>query len=199
MPVYEFHCPHCNLLLEFFARRATSRVPPCPHCGGALSREVARFSTGPSGGRDDAEELGGSAVDDARAQRAVEALGDRLDAIANDSDPRAAAKAVREFSEASGLSFSPDVKDMVARLERGADPEAVGAELDQLVGEGAAPFAPERGAAAASSGAIPAAPPPSAPSAPRRDPVLHDMPPEPLPPRKPSPWSHSNATGDPSR
>ena len=74
MPVYEFHCPRCNLLLEFFARRATSRVPACPHCGGALSREVSSFSTGPSGGRDEAEALGGSRVDDDRAQRAVEAL-----------------------------------------------------------------------------------------------------------------------------
>jgi putative FmdB family regulatory protein len=184
MPVYEFHCPRCNLLLEFFARRATAAVPACPHCGGALSREVARFSTGPSGGRDDAEELGGSVVDDARAQRAVEALGDRLDAIGNDSDPRTAAKAVREFSEASGLSFSPEVRDMVSRLERGADPETIGAELDQLVGDGAEPFAPERGATAA---AAPEAP--HAPAAPRRDPILHDMPAEPLPPRRPSPWS----------
>ena len=151
MPVYEFHCPHCDLLLEFFARRATSQVPACPHCGGALSREVARFSTGPSGGRDDAEELGGSRVDDDRAQRAVEELGGKLDAIANDSDPRAAAKAVREFSEASGLSFAPEVKDVVARLERGADPEKAGAELDQFVAEGGEPFRAEN--AVAGSGA----------------------------------------------
>ena len=189
MPVYEFLCPRCNLLLAFFARRATSRVPACPHCGGELSREVSSFSTGPSGGTDEAEELGGLRVDDDRARRAVEALGGRLDAIGNDSDPRAAAKAVREFSEASGLSLSPDVKDMVARLERGADPDKVGAELDQLVDAGSEPFRAEN--AVAGSGAPPPSPSPapSAPPPPRRDPVLHDMPPEPLPPRRPSPWS----------
>ena len=192
MPVYEFHCPRCNLLLEFFARRATSRVPACPHCGGALSREVSSFSTGPSGGRDEAEALGGSRVDDARAQRAVEALGGRLDAIANDSDPRAAARAVREFSEASGLSLSPDVKDMVARLERGADPEKVGAELDQLVDEGGEPFRAENAVAGAGApGALPSPVPTASAAAapPRRDPVLHEMPPEPLPPRRPSAFS----------
>lgn len=187
MPVYEFHCPRCNLLLEFFARRATSRVPACPHCGGALSREATSFSTGPSGGRDEAEELGGSHIDEDRVQRAVEALGGRLDAIANDSDPREAAKAVREFTEASGLSLSPDVKDMVARLERGADPEAVGSELEQLVGEGAEPFRAEN--AAAGSGEAGAPPSPAPAAAPRRDPVLHEMPPEPLPPRRPSAFS----------
>ena len=187
MPVYEFHCPRCNLLLEFFARRPTSRVPECPHCGGTLSREVARFSTGPSGGRDDAEELGGTVVDDARAQRAVEALGDRLDAIANDSDPRAAAKAVREFSEASGISLSRDAKDLVARLERGADPEAVGAEFDQLVDAGGEPFSDRGGAAPSAGGAPP--PAPSGPPPPRRDPVLHEMPADPLPPRRPGPWT----------
>ena len=189
MPVYEFHCPHCNLLLEFFARRATSQVPSCPHCGGALSREVSSFSTGPSGGRDEAEALGGSRVDDDRAQRAVEALGGRLDAIANDSDPRAAAKAVREFSEASGISLSPDVKDMVARLERGADPEKVGAELDQLVDEGGEPFRAENDVAGSGApAALPAQAASGAAAPPRRDPVLHEMPPEPLPPRRPSAW-----------
>ncbi len=189
MPVYEFHCPHCDLLLEFFARRATSQVPACPHCGGALSREVARFSTGPSGGRDDAEELGGSRVDDDRAQRAVEELGGKLDAIANDSDPRAAAKAVREFSEASGLSFAPEVKDVVARLERGADPEKAGAELDQFVAEGGEPFRAENAVAGSGApGASAGAPPAAAAPPPRRDPVLHEMPPEPLPARKPSAW-----------
>ena len=83
-------------------------MPACPHCGGALSREVSRFSTGPSGGKDDAEELGGSRVDDDRAQRAVEALGGKLDAIANGSDPREAAKLFSE-STIARAAFGDDV------------------------------------------------------------------------------------------
>ena len=186
MPVYEFHCPRCNLLLEFFSRRPSSLVPACPHCGGALAREVARFSTGPAGERDEAEALGSARLDGARVERALESLGDAVDGLSNDSDPREAARTVRAFSEASGLSFAPDVKDMLARLERGADPEKVGAELDQLVASGAAPFAAENRTAAAdpAPGAAPAPSPP-----PRRDPVLHELPSPPLPSRKPNAWS----------
>jgi len=185
VPVYEFHCPRCNLLLEFFARRPSSVVPPCPHCGGALSREVSAFSTGPGGGADEAEGLGESHFDDARVERAVEALGPSLDAIGDDADPRVAARAVRDFSEASGLSLSRDVRGMLSRIEQGADPDAVADEFDAMMDAGTEPFAPDGDAAraAAAPGSSPTAP------APRRDPKLYDMPSPPLPPRKPSPWS----------
>jgi len=189
MPVYEFHCPRCNLLLEFFARRATSQMPPCPHCGGALSREVSSFSTGPSGGTDEAEMLGGSRIDEARVGRAVEALGRTLDEAGRRAgeDPRAAARAVREFSEASGLSFSGEVKGMLDRVERGADADAVAAEFDALVDAGGEPFRAEN-AVAGSGGDAPRPVSAAAAAAPRRDPVLHEMPPEPLPKRRPTPW-----------
>ena len=188
MPVYEFHCPRCNLLLEFFARRPSSVVPACPHCGGPLSREVTAFSTGSSGGADEAEALGGSHFDDARVERAVEALGPSLDAIGDDADPRAAARAVRDFSEASGLSLNREVRGMLSRIEQGADPDAVAEEFEAMTDAGEEPFA-DAGAASRGAGAAP--PPADAvrPAPPRRDPKLYDLPSPPLPERKPSPWS----------
>lgn len=50
MPIYEFYCPACDCVMQFFARRAGTPEPPkCPHCGGSLEREVSLFKAGGSG------------------------------------------------------------------------------------------------------------------------------------------------------
>lgn len=44
MPIYEFLCPSCNRILQFFSRRPnTETVPACPHCHGPLTREIEDF------------------------------------------------------------------------------------------------------------------------------------------------------------
>mgnify|MGYP003619741779 FL=1 len=45
MPIYEFHCARCNMLLNFFSRRLdVQTLPACPHCGETLSRQVSAFA-----------------------------------------------------------------------------------------------------------------------------------------------------------
>lgn len=44
MPIYEFLCPSCNKILQFFSRRPNTQiVPACPHCHGPLTREIEDF------------------------------------------------------------------------------------------------------------------------------------------------------------
>ena len=34
MPIYEFYCPDCNTIFNFFCRRiVTDKKPACPKCG----------------------------------------------------------------------------------------------------------------------------------------------------------------------
>ena len=162
MPIYEFHCVRCNKLLSFFSRRVNvETLPVCPHCGERLSRQVSRFAAVRAG--DSSDELGDAPLDEAKVQNAVERLGGSLDA-ASDDDPRQAAALMREFTEASGIHFNRDIQDAMRRIESGEDPEAVEAEMDEIIGTGEDAFAPGDRARAAGK-----APPPT------RDETLYDL------------------------
>ena len=161
MPIYEFHCVRCNKLLSFFSRRVNvETLPACPHCGERLSRQVSHFAAVRAG--DFSDELGDAPIDEAKMQSAVERLGGRLDAAADD-DPRQAAALMREFTEASGIQFNRDIREAMPRIESGEDPEAVGAEMDEIIGTGEDAFAPGDRARA---GKIPP---------PTRDETLYDL------------------------
>ena len=163
MPIYEFYCPKCNLLMDFFSRRVnTETIPNCPHCGTVLSKEVSRIAIGSSG--DASDEYGDSPIDDARMQAAVEAFGDKLDVISDTSNPEQAAAVMKQFSEASGLGLNKDVKDALARIAAGEGESGANAELDEILSGGEF-FAPtDRGI----GGVVHQAPP-------SKDPVMYDM------------------------
>ena len=163
MPIYEFYCPKCNLLMDFFSRRVnTETIPNCPHCGTVLSKEVSRIAIGSS--EDASDEYGDSPIDDARMQAAVEAFGDKLDAISDTSNPEQAAAVMKQFSEASGLGLNKDVKDALARIAAGEGESGANAELDEILSGGEF-FAPtDRG----NGGVVHQAPP-------SKDPVMYDM------------------------
>ena len=135
MPIYEFYCPKCNLLMDFFSRRVnTETIPNCPHCGTVLSKEVPRISIG--AGADASDEYGDSPMDDARMQAAVEAFGDKLNSISDTSNPEEAAAVMKQFSEASGLGFNKDVKEALARIAAGEGEAGANAELDEILSKG---------------------------------------------------------------
>lgn len=140
MPIYEFVCVKCNKILSFFSRRVNvETLPKCPHCGEPLSRQVSHFATPRAGDYSDA--LGDAPMDDDRVINAVDQLRNHLDAV-NGEDPQAVAARVREFSEASGLQFNRDLQEAIQRIEKGDDPEKVGAEMDEIIGTGEGTFAP---------------------------------------------------------
>lgn len=163
MPIYEFYCPKCNLLMDFFSRRVnTETIPNCPHCGTVLYKEVSRIAIG--SGTDASDEYGDSPMDDARMQAAVDAFGDRLDAISDTSNPEQAAAVMKEFSEASGLGFNKDVKEALARIAAGEGEAGANAELDEMLSRGEF-FAPTD----RDQGGITHTQPPT------KDPTMYDM------------------------
>lgn len=162
MPIYEFYCVRCNKLLNFFSRRVNvETLPHCPHCGEKLSRQVSRFATVRAD--DFSDELGDAPIDESKVMDAVARLGDKLETVA-DNDPRQAAALMREFSEASGIQFNQEICDAMRRIESGEDPEAVGDEIDEIIGTGEDAFVPPDRARALGK-----APPPT------RDETLYDL------------------------
>lgn len=147
MPIYEFSCRNCRRLFSFFSRRVnTSAVPPCPKCGAPLERMVSLFSARSGGGNSDPDPFGAGddGLDedfpgvpdwdsgDERIAGAVAEMGDKLDRI-DPSNPTEAARAIKEFSEKSGVKLNPKVMDAIGKLASGDDSAEAGMQLAEAL------------------------------------------------------------------
>jgi putative FmdB family regulatory protein len=135
MPIYEFYCSRCHVLLNFFSPRIdTTAKPACPRCGNPeTERRPARFATLKRSGGDD--ETGGGdddpfpGLDEARLEKAMEAMGGELEQMGDGEDPRQMAHFFRRFGEVAGMRLGPRMEEMLRRLEAGEDAEALEDEL----------------------------------------------------------------------
>jgi putative FmdB family regulatory protein len=167
MPIYEFYCDACNTVYSFLSRKINpSGQPDCPSCGRKrLARQISPFAaTGRAkepgeGGADDLP------VDEARMERAMEALAGEAESI-DENNPRQAARLMRKFSDMTGLEFKPEMKSMIERMEAGEDPEKLEAEMGGEMDQEDPFILPEKGE---KGGRRPSRP------APRRDPKLYEM------------------------
>jgi putative FmdB family regulatory protein len=138
MPIYEFLCGRCNVLLNFFSSKpAPEARPACPRCGEAgLERRPARFAIGKrptEGDTDDGDAddfLAG--IDEERMERAMAAMSGEMENLGEgEEDPRAIARTLRRFGYAAGMELGPRMEEMLRRLESGEDPE----NLDEDFGD----------------------------------------------------------------
>lgn len=139
MPIYEFYCPDCHRLFSFLSRGMnTTKRPMCPRCRRRrLQRQVSLFAV--TGG---AEEGGGGEelpVDDAKMEQAMEMLAGEAEGL-DENDPRQAAGLMRKFSQLTGMAYGEHLEEALRRMEAGEDPEAIEAEMGDLL-EGEEPFA----------------------------------------------------------
>ncbi len=165
MPIYEFACPDCRTLFQFFSRRVnTSTVPTCPTCGKPLFKQISLFQA-KSGSGDDApwglardgcddDTAGAPDFDtgDERVAGAIEELGSKIDSM-DDTDASGAARLMQEFSQKSGVKFNKDVNEALGRLAAGEDADAVASQLGDAL-DSDNPF-DTTGIKGASSGARP--------------------------------------------
>jgi putative FmdB family regulatory protein len=141
MPIYEFYCPDCHTIYSFFsARVAADAKPACPRCGRAeLSRRPSRFATlsksraggeGAEDGEPDPDDPF-AGVDEARLERAFGELASEFDGLDDgaEPDPRQLGRVMRRFTDLTGLEAGPKLQEMLARLERGEDPDAIESEM----------------------------------------------------------------------
>jgi putative FmdB family regulatory protein len=132
MPIYEFYCSDCHMLFNFFSPSVdTAARPRCPRCEEkTLERRPARFATlkhAASGGDEEDELLPG--LDEARMEKALEAMEGEMGALEDEEDPRQMAHFFRRFGEAAGMKLGPRMEEMLQRLEKGEDPDSLEDEL----------------------------------------------------------------------
>ena len=136
MPIYEFYCSACHMLFNFFSARIdTAARPACPRCGRPeLERRPARFATLKRAAGTEAESEADEdnpfpGLDEERLERAMESMAGELEGMGEDEDPRQMARFFRRFGEATGMKLGPRMEEMLRRLDRGEDLEALEEEM----------------------------------------------------------------------
>ena len=136
MPVYEFYCPDCHAIYNFFSRRPNTRArPSCPGCARPdLERRVSMFAISKGRGERDGEGDGGlpEGVDEAAMMKAMAAMADELEHVDED-DPKQAARIMRRLFDSAGLKVGDAMSDMMARMEAGEDPDQLEAEYADVL------------------------------------------------------------------
>lgn len=133
MPIYEFFCPDCNTVFNFFSRRVnTEKQPDCPKCGREkIQRQLSTFATiGKGKENEDGAPLAG--FDETKMEKAFAGLLREAGNI-NENDPRQMAGLMRTFSEKTGISLGDKMEEALSRLETGEDPDRIEQEMGELL------------------------------------------------------------------
>ena len=134
MPIYEFFCDDCNTIFNFFSKSVnTTKKPKCPKCKTkTLSRQMSAFAvTGKATEDGDADDL---PFDENKMEKAMQMLAGEADKI-NEDDPRQAANLMRKLSDMTGLEMGSGMNEALKRMEAGEDPDAIEAEMGDLLEE----------------------------------------------------------------
>ena len=131
MPIYEFYCPDCNTIFNFFSRRInTEKQPDCPKCGKRkIVKMMSTFATIGKAKEDD-DPLAG--MDEEKMEKAFTGLLRETENI-NEEDPRQMAALMRKFSDRTGIQLGEMMQDALSRLEAGEDPEQIEQEMGDLI------------------------------------------------------------------
>jgi putative FmdB family regulatory protein len=139
MPIYEFYCPDCNMIFNFFSKSVnTEKRPPCPMCGKIrLDRRMSVFASPRNQGEGDEAPL--PDLDEGKMEKAMSLLAREAEHM-DENDPKQAANLMRKLTDMTGLNLGSGMEEALRRMEGGEDPEAVEAEMGDLL-EGEEPFA----------------------------------------------------------
>lgn len=134
MPVYEFYCPDCHTIYNFFSRRVdTTTRPACPSCNRPdLGRLASLFAI--SKGRGESEEDADlpPGMDEEKMMRAFEAMAGDFENV-DENDPKQAAKMMRRLFEGTGMKLGDGMEEAIRRMEAGEDPDQVEAEMGDVL------------------------------------------------------------------
>lgn len=171
MPLYEFYCEPCHTVFTFRSPRVdTSTVPSCPACGARLRREVSAFAHIVKGASAPGAEAGADDGAAGRMEQVMAEMGERIRSLDDeDADPREAVKMMREMADAGGLHFRAEVREAMARIEAGEDPEKVDEQFAEVF-DSENPFAESDGEPKGNISALW-----RRLRGPRRDPVWRDL------------------------
>jgi hypothetical protein len=141
MPIYEFFSPKTRKIYSFFARSLAyaGKVPRCPDDPRAsMEKLVSSFSvTGRA--KEKPEGDPGEAGDDPRMEQAMAEMEREFGGMDDSNpDPRQLARMMRKMSALTGEGMPGPMEEMIARMEKGEDPE----KLEEEYGDALEQFDP---------------------------------------------------------
>jgi putative FmdB family regulatory protein len=138
MPIYEFYCPKCHMIFNFFSQSVnTEKRPPCPRCRKPrLDRRMSVFAT--PRGRGEEEDMPLPDLDESKMEKAMNVLMKEAEHV-NEDDPKQAANLMRKLTDMTGLNLGPGMQEALRRMEAGEDPEKIEAEMGDIL-EAEEPF-----------------------------------------------------------
>ncbi len=176
MPIYEYYSTDSHKIYSFYARKLVGAdvVPKCPDgADKKMERVLSAFAiTGRA--KEKTEEPGGEGMPDLDPRQEAEMMrlaGEMSGMDDENPDPRQLGRLMRKMMDITGEKMPEPMLEMLARMEKGEDPEKLEAEYGDVLdddsmgdlglgkGEGA------KGAAGTLRRRLP----------PRRDPALYEM------------------------
>jgi hypothetical protein len=136
MPIYEFFCRDNRRIYSFLARslRFGDRVPRCPdNPKWKLEKMISGFAiTGRA--QEKTADGPGADFDDAKMEAAMGEMEREFGHVAesDNPDPRALAKMMRRMGEMTGQKMPAQMDEVIARLEKGEDPDRLEAEYGDV-------------------------------------------------------------------
>ncbi len=120
MPIYEYRCADCKRKVSVFFRSfsaADQEQARCPICNGAhLTKMVSKVRV-----------MRGTA-----AASSEDGLDDSMLDDLNENDPRSLGRMMRRMADETGEDMGPEFGEVVNRLEKGEDPEAIEQSMPEL-------------------------------------------------------------------
>ena len=132
MPIYEFFCPRNRRIYSFFARSMSyaGKSPRCPdNPKWEMEKMISGFAiTGTAKEKKNLPVDG--AADDPRMNQALAEMEREFSSVGDSDrpDPRTLARMMRKMADLGGDKVPAVMQEMIARLEKGEDPEKLEAE-----------------------------------------------------------------------
>jgi hypothetical protein len=136
MPIYEFYCADNRKIYRFFARSLSlaEKTPRCPdNPKYKMERLLSQFAF-IGRAKEPAENPQGE-MDDPRMEAAMAEMEREFSGMSDENpDPKALARMMRKMSSLTGEAFPEAVGEMIARMEKGEDPEKLEEEYGEALG-----------------------------------------------------------------
>jgi putative FmdB family regulatory protein len=143
MPIYEYACPQCRVIFNFFSQRINpDRSPACPKCGNKkMAKQISRFAM-TRGLKEPAAKTQGEGgeppmpdFDDPRMERAMMEMERDMEHL-DENNPRHMAHMMRKMKDLMPPGAVPKELDVaIKRLEAGEDPEKIEEDMGDVLGD----------------------------------------------------------------
>jgi len=143
MPIYEYACPKCRVIFNFFSQRINpERSPTCPKCGNKkMDKQLSAFAMPrgakePAAGGDEGPDDGSMPdMDDPRVMRAMSEMERDMEHM-DENNPKHMAHMMRKMKDLMPPGSIPaEVDTAIRRLEGGEDPEKIEQDMGDVFGD----------------------------------------------------------------